>query len=272
VMVAVANPQNALKMIHITRELCRAKEAQIELLHMVPVPDQIPLHHAGQYVWEGKEAIAEALLYLKPKFSISTTIRYCRNVARGIVSAVRQKRTDLLIMGWHGKPRSYGFLLGSTVDPIIERSPCHIVILKDGKPGTYKNILVLVAGGPNSSFAMEVADILAVKPDGMITAFNVTGEGGKPFKLEGFVWEQQKRLGIPPERVRVRQVQASSVVDAILSESVDYDLVIVGCTRRPLLYKVTHESIPDVVAQRCEKPLLMVKSAARIESWLKRFI
>ena len=43
----------------------------------------------------------------------------------------REKNVDLLIMGWHGRARSRRFTLGSTVDPIIERVPCNVVILKN---------------------------------------------------------------------------------------------------------------------------------------------
>jgi hypothetical protein len=32
------------------------------------------------------------MLYLEPLFPLSSTIRYCRNIARGIVSALKQKK------------------------------------------------------------------------------------------------------------------------------------------------------------------------------------
>ena len=147
IMVAMANPDNALSMVRHTYSICGAKQAQVELLHMVPVPDQVPLSDAEQYVGEGREAIAETMLYLAPLFPLSSTIRYCRNVARGIVSAVREKRTDLLIMGWHGASRSRGFALGSTVDPVIEKVPCNVAILKNCGDQKFKRVLVPVAGG-----------------------------------------------------------------------------------------------------------------------------
>jgi len=258
-------------MIRTTRELCKVKNAQIELLHMVPVPDQIPLSDAYQYMWEGKEAIVEALLYLQPSFPINTTIRYCRNAARGIVSAVRQKKVDLLIMGWHGKPRSYGFSLGSTVDPIIERAPCNVVILRDGGQQSFKRILVPVAGGPNGAFALEMASILIDKEEGKITAFSVLSDL-EAFKINDFIYSHKERLHVPPQAILTKNVQSSSVVNAILKESEQYDLVVMGSTRRPFVYRMTHESVPDTVAQKCKKPLIMVKSSAGIGSWLKRWI
>jgi len=270
VMVAVANPQNSLELVRTTYKICKAKYARIELLHMVQVPEQLSLSDAG-HVLEGKEAIVEAMLYLIFLFPISTTIRYCRNIARGIVSAVREKKTEMLIMGWHGQTRTYGFKLGSTVDPIIERSPCNVVIVKNCCQQSFERILVPVVGGPNSAFALEIASILAREDDGKICAFTVQ-DGKDHFDLDGFLAAHKERIQLPPERVEARAITDRSPVDAILAEAEHYDLIVLGSTRDPLIYQVVRESIPDIVARRCNKPLIMVKSSSGIKSWIKRWV
>jgi len=146
IMVAVANPENAIEMADTIYKLCSAKEANVELLHIVTIPEQIPLSDADKYTLEGRKAIVEAMLYLQ-RFAFSSTISHCRNIARGIVSSVRGKKADMLIMGWHGKWRTHLFNLGSTVDPVVERSPCNVVILKDVGTNKFKRILVPLAGG-----------------------------------------------------------------------------------------------------------------------------
>ena len=78
--------------------------------------------------------------YLAPLFPLTATIRYCRNIARGIVSAVREKKVDMLIMGWHGKPKARLFSLGSTVDPIIGNTPCDVVVLKNWGDRKFKRV------------------------------------------------------------------------------------------------------------------------------------
>lgn len=271
VMVAVANPKNAVQMVRTTRELCRAKKAQIELLHMVPVPDYLPLTDAEDYMLEGKEAIVEAMLYLQPVSSISTTIRYCRNVARGIVSAIRQKKTKLLIIGWHGRPRTYGFNLGSTVDPVIERSPCNVVVLKDGGNQKFNSILVPIAGGPNSSFALEIASILVDKNKGSICVFTAINEK-RHFDLKSFVNGYKNRVQVDNMRFITKTVKASDVVRAILNEAENHDLIVLGSTRKPFIYHVAKESIPETIARKCPKPLIMVKEAGGVESLIKRWI
>jgi nucleotide-binding universal stress UspA family protein len=271
IMVAVANPKNAIQMVRTTYRLCDATHARVKLLHMVPVPDQVPLTDAEKYMLEGKEAIVEAMLYLEPLFPITTIISYCRNVARGIVNAVREKKIDMLIVGWYGRSRTYGFSFGSTIDPIIERSPCNVVVLKGGGNQKFKRILVPVAGGPNGGFALEIASMLAEKEEGAITAFTVVTDQEK-FDIVGFVSEHKERLQVPSEHIAMKAVNATNVVDAILKEAEEYDLVVIGCTRKPRIYQVTRESIPETIARRCPQPLVMVNAAKGIQSWIKRWI
>jgi len=272
VMVAVANPVNALELVQGTYKLCGAKGASVELLHMVPVPDQVPLSDAKRYMLEGREAMVETMLYLAPLFPISTTLRYCRNIARGIVSAVREKHVNMLIMGWHGLARRHHFTLGSTVDPVIERSPCDVVVLKDcGGNREFRRVLVPLAGGPNGALALEIASILAHPQDGEVVAFTVA-RSGSSFDVEQFVEQTRHRLHVPPQRLSTRSIPASDVVSAILSEAEDYDLVVIGSTAEPWIYQMGRRTVPDVVAQRCRRPLVMVKAASGIRSWIKRWI
>jgi nucleotide-binding universal stress UspA family protein len=271
VMVAVANPENALQMVRTTHKLCRAKAGRVELLHMVPVPAQTPLEDARDMIWVGKESIVETMLYLAPRFPVSSTIRYCRNIARGIVSAVVEKRANMLIMGWHGAPRRQHFSLGSTIDPIIELTPCDVVILKDCGKQAFKRVLVPVAGGPYGGLALEVASILADKPDGEVVAFTVD-TGRRPFNITEFVNEHRERLHVEPDKVTTRGVAARDVTEAILAEAEQYDLIVLGCTRATLLNQFARVAVPEMIAQQCDKPVVMVKAAQGVRSWIKRWI
>ncbi|MFH2041084.1 MAG: amino acid permease [Acidobacteriota bacterium] len=270
ILVAVANPNNTLDMIRATYDISEAKKANIKLLHMVPVPDAIPLSDAEKYMSEGKEAIVEAMLYLIMKFPLTTTIRYCRNVARGILSAVRESRTKMLIMGWHGRPRRHSYILGSTVDYIIERAPCNVVILKDCGKCQFKRILVPVAGGPNSAFALEISTILAEKHDSRITALFVNDSREKTDSES--LSKLYPERNISSDRIDIKRIQSHDVVQAILDETNEHDLVILGATLDPLLRQVTRESVAHAVAKKCSKPMILVKASGGIRSWISRWL
>ncbi|MCK4999121.1 MAG: universal stress protein, partial [Anaerohalosphaera sp.] len=273
VMVAVANPSNAAELVQSTYKLCGAKNARVELIHMVPVPDQVALTDAEKYIKAGKEGLLEAMLYLSLHFPIKTTLRYCRNIARGIVSAVREKKTDMLVLGWHGKASNQMFNIGATVDPIIEQSPCNIVMLKDcGGNKEFKKVLVPVAGGPNGKFAVEIASIMAQSDGGTITVFTVDTGRSTKFDMEKFCKEQATLLNIDHNRLKCKTVTAKSAVLAIMKESRHHDLVVLGTTQKPLLVQMARQSLPEKIACRCKKPVVMVKSNAGVRTWIKRWI
>jgi APA family basic amino acid/polyamine antiporter len=272
VMVAVANPDNAAQLVQSTYRLCGAKDAQVELLHMVHVPDLVSLADAEKYTQPGKEALVEAMLYLSMHFPINTTIRYCRNIARGIVSAIRQKKTKMLVLGWHGRPSTHIFNLGSTIDPIIEQAPCNVVVLKDCHGNKeFKNVLVPLAGGPNGRFSIEIASILANPDGGKITAFTVD-TGKSVFDLDTYLTEQTNMLKLPRHQFQTKTVRAKVPLNAILKEAENYDLVVIGTTNRPLIYQIATQSIPEKIALRSGKPTVIVKSGIGVRSWIKRWI
>jgi amino acid transporter/nucleotide-binding universal stress UspA family protein len=273
VMVAIANPANASELVQTTYRICGAKDAQVELIHMTQVPDQIGLMDARNYVAQGQEALTEAMLYLSMQFPISTTIRYCRNIARGIVSAIREKKVRILVMGWHGKrQKGHIFNIGATVDPIIEQSPCNIVLLKDcGGNKEFKNVLVPVAGGPNGAFALEIAAILSAPDAGKITLLTVD-TGRAPFDIERFVADAAKEDGVDPNRIEIKTVKGKSVLLALLKESRHYDLVVLGTANKPILARVASRTLPERFATRCKTPLVMVKSEKGVRSWIRKWI
>jgi amino acid transporter/nucleotide-binding universal stress UspA family protein len=273
IMVALANPRNALEMVRTTYRLCEAKNARVELLSMVPVPPQVPLADAERYMLPGREGIMETMLYLAPEFPTSKHIRYCRNIARGIISAVREKKIDMLIMGWRGERRARYFALGSTVDPVVERTPCDVVILKDcGGNRRFKRILVPLAGGPNGALGLEVGSILADPEEGELVAFTV--DATRNFDIDAFVHAHEARLPLPADRVRTKVVSARNVSRTILQEARkdEYDLVVLGSTGAGRLHRMTRELIPETIAEQLDKPFVMVKASRVIESWIKRWV
>ncbi|MCF7975910.1 MAG: amino acid permease [Phycisphaerae bacterium] len=271
IMVAVANPASAEDLVKSTIRLCRAKDASVELIHMVSVPDQLALTD-GRALDLGKEAISTVMRDLSEHFPINTTLRYCRNAARGIVAAAREKKCRMLVMGWHGRCRHSLFSIGSTVDPIIEQSPCDVVILKNcGADKTFKKVLVPLAGGPNGALALEIADILCEtgSEGASITALNV--DTGRHFDIDSFVSEQIKKKGLDRKHFKVQSITASDPIEGICQAAEAYDLLVLGTTQKSILSQFASRSIPEDIACCCDKPTVLVKANTPVKSFLKRW-
>jgi APA family basic amino acid/polyamine antiporter len=273
ILVSIANPANAVPLAMNCYKFCQAKgkHTEIEVINMVPVPPQVPLSEASKYSHVGEEAIIEAMLYLAPRYKFGSTMRYCRNIARGIISAAAQRKADLLIMGWQGYRRK-GFSLGSTVDPVLERATCNVAVFKDCKQQKNMNVLVPFAGGPNAAFALETASIMVEHDGGRIVVFHVAPPGKPTQDTDAFLDEIAPQLKVPRSLFESKYAISHERLKTILEETKHYDLVIIGATRDPIFRQRVMGSLPEILARHCKKPLVMVKAKHPIRSFIKRWM
>ena len=272
VLLPVANPENAVRLIQAAIAVAQAKHGEIDLLHMVPIPEQVPLEDAEDYMQEGREAVVEAMLYTAVAAPANRSVRYCRNAARGILSAAREKRSNLIMLGWRGRSYRREFVFGSTLDPILERAPCDVAVLRDCSKRTYDRILVTVSGGPNLPLALEMADIFAAPEGGRVTLLNVRRPGqstrGAARSLQ-FILES---VGDARDRFVVKFAESEDVVGAIVDEAAEHDLIVMGATARSRWRRIFAGTLPEDVARRTDKPFIMCSAAGRIGSLVHRWI
>ncbi len=272
ILVSVANPATAVPLAQNCYRFCREKgdNTEVEVINMVPVPPQVPLSDASRYTQAGEEAIVEAMLYLSPRYTFGSTMRYCRNYARGIVSAATERKADLLIMGWKGHGRR-GFSLGSTVDPVLERALCNVAVFKDCNKPNYPTVLVPFAGGPNARFAVETAAVMVEKDGGRVVLLNVTPPGEATYDIDAFLEEAGPHFNSPHVTFEAKYAISRDRLDCIIEESGTYDLVVIGATRDPLFRQRVVGSLPEELARRCNTPLIMVKAKQPLQSFIKRW-
>ncbi|NOY81761.1 MAG: amino acid permease [Kiritimatiellaeota bacterium] len=271
ILAPVANPDNALRMLLPILRIAEKQDAQVELLHLVPIPEQIPLSDAGQFMGAGEEAIVEAMLYLGNRFPISHTVRYCRNSARGILSAAREHRADFIIMGWRGRSARRDFFFGSTVDPVLERNPCNVIVLKNCTKRSYRRVLAPFAGGPHSILALNTAAMLAAD-DGVIVPFHVTAPGRRTVDVSEFLERHRDRLLVGPGRFTPKYSVSSDLLGALRDEAAGYDLVVIGAGGGGNWRRLASGALPEMLAEQIDSAVVMVKARTRVKSLLNRWI
>ena len=273
ILVSVANPANAVALAMNCYRFCQAKgtSTEVEVINMVPVPPLVPLSVASKYTRAGEEAITEAMLYLAPRYAFGSTMRYCRNFARGIISAAAERKADLLIMGWQGYRRR-GFSLGSTVDPVLERATCNIAVFKDCRHQKYMNVLVPYAGGPNATFSLEMGSIMVDKDEGRVVVLHVAPPGKPTQDIDAFLDETVPQLNVSRSLFEPKYVISHNRFKILIEEAEQHDLVVLGATGDPVFRKRVMGSLPEELARHCKKPLIMVKAKHPIKSFIKRWM
>jgi nucleotide-binding universal stress UspA family protein len=269
VLLPIANPKSAPLLSEMVNILYREEKAVIDLLHMVPVPDQLALEDAGKYVSAGQEGLEKAESLLEKHHSVTKTVRYCRNIARGIFSTARERRSQMLILGWHGKRTSHLFQIGSTIDPVICRAPCNVTIFKMDpaeKTRRFRNILVPLFGNVNDALSMVIAQRFIIAKGGSITALYFNRMRMRP----GHIHNILNRI-VDREKVHLNEIasDANDHVDEVLREAADHDLIIMGI-REPRLYRLGRSSASERIVERSDKPFILVKATSNITGWFRR--
>lgn len=277
IMIPVANPQNASLLMKYATTLARAQDAEILVLSVVTVPEQTPLSEASKFVKEREGAIKEALKIAPSDIPIHSTIRYGHHVPRSIISAVKEHKADLLILGWHGKPKKRRqFALGSTVDPVIEKSLCDSLVIKPGKTEGLKpksKILLPTTGGPHSLKAVDIVKDLIEEHEAEVTILHVLKEGETKESGERLVEKLLLPLeNTPKVSAKITENEDHDLVDVIIKEGEDHDLIVIGATRSGLFEQMIFGSIPEQVAERSDKTVIMVKKYLGIRSWINRWL
>nr|WP_281389060.1 amino acid permease [Spirochaeta isovalerica] len=267
VMMAVANPENVPLLAEVTRSLVPDNEALVEFLHMVPVPGAVALSDAEKFLKSGKEAIDKAEELLSETYSTASTIRYCRNISRGIITTVKERHSKTLIMGWHGKPGNKQFSLGSTLDPVICGTPGNVIVVKgDVKPKKIKTVLVPLFGGLNDALAMKAAERLLPDEGGEITAFYSNRAKMRP----GHIYNIMRNIVDNPDVIiHEMNTHHARMENLIVEEAKFHDLLVLGISE-PRTSRLGFPSLSERIAARVPSPMLLVKTNSILRKLAKR--
>ncbi|MEN5035387.1 universal stress protein [Pseudomonas sp. TWI929] len=146
-----------------------ANPAPFERLKQLVVPDHDLLKRVLDTAGEKLHALA-ALLF--QRYDISAGVQVANgSVTTEITRVVQDKRSNLLVCGAKGQSVARRLLLGSTVQNMLNRMPCPLLVVKPAPRDTYRTVLVPVDFSPVSLRAIELAK--AVAPQAEIILLHV---------------------------------------------------------------------------------------------------
>jgi len=108
--------------------------------------------------------------------------------------------------------------------------------------------------------ALDMALSLASRHRAEVTLLNVAKRGHEDVgrRIIAHTLQQTKTK----RHVRELVVTADHVVKAILREAKDYDVVILGASQEGLFQQILFGVVPEQVAKRCTKTVIMVKGGS----------
>jgi len=253
ILVAIGGPDQLAVLLAIAVPLARARHGRVTPLYVGAGAPPTWLSIAPQI----QEDVVDEPIVIDS-----------HDVSGRILSVARQMEPDLLLLHWKGNPSRGRYLLGRTLDPVIQYAPCSVAVVRaSGKPTAFvermqrlQRVLVPSGAGPNASLALGLA--LDLGSQVQVTALRVANRslGATAISAE---WDLLRRTLEPwtgNERLHPHVVMASGVLDGILREaSQGYDLALIGATRESLVDRLLFGNLPQRLALRTPFPLIIVR-------------
>lgn len=282
VLLPVANEAVARQLARFGAIFAQANQGELFALHVVRVPPQMGVADGRAFLRQGRP-ILEEVIAIGREFDVPvrTMLRLGRDIGDSIISAARERETQLMVLGWPAHMRQHQQeAFGTIIDLMAKNPPCDLAVVRFRRSGAPRRILVPVAGGPNTRLALELAlteaDALELsgekRPD--IVALNLVLDGTTDDS--GALERRRKRLveelSIGDWPLELRLAFANDVVQGILAEAADFDQIIIGASEEGLLEQTLFGSIPQRVAEEALTTVIMVKQHDVVKFGLRRWL
>ncbi len=260
VLIPVVNPATLDALVDFAAAVARRKKGEVTVLHVVADAGRCTDEEARR-IAEGRRAMLEEAVSIRRDRSVAihTIARVSEDIPAAVLATAREEAARLIILGWQGhvRSRAWGPSLGHVLDPVIDRAPCDVAVVKTKGLDHPRRIMVPTAGGPNAILALDLALALSWRNRGELHLITVARKGHEEEARANLA----STLGAVKTRQRVRQdiITGDDPARTILRESRDYDLIALGATRETVFRQVFFGTVPEHVAKRCAKTVIMVK-------------
>jgi len=267
VLVPIANPASLPALLTPAIRVARENNGVITLLHVITVPDQLPLSAGRQYIESSKSLTREALERVEREdIPVEVLIRISHRPAEAIVQTAYERDVNLLIMGWRGQSQTAATAIGSNVDHIIEEVNCEVLVMQQTSEPPYQRILVPIADPLQTRASVETAHLVAAEEPAVINVVHVftpdvPEEEQRQFldalqlQIDALQREYRELKGV----IKLEGVVASDVVEALVNVAEGYDCIILGTTRDSWIKQQFFGSKPSRIAHDVEPPVILVR-------------
>jgi nucleotide-binding universal stress UspA family protein len=166
-------------------------------------------------------------------------------------------------MGFH-KPVFGATVLGGKVHRVLEQSPVDVAILVDRGFMKPDKILVPFLGTPHDRAAMKLAGRIAQSAGGAITVLHVVApKRAADAPVLQAKQSVEKTFDDPTQTAPVtfRLIEDASPVDAVLRETNQFDLVVIGLAEQWGLESHLFGFKPERIVSECGKSIVIVRHA-----------
>ena len=267
VLAPLANPASAPFLLKPALAAARRHDGAVTLLHVLTVPNQLPLSAGRVYIEQGKALLNDVLKTLgDTDIPVEAVVRISHHPHQAIIQTAVEKRADLLVMGWQGRRRAADTTIGRNIDQIIELVNCHVLVIQQTAGEKPAKILVPVANPAQLEFALEAAELLANDNGTDINVLHVFPPQTSATAQDSFRQRLERRLdryrAKQPQangNLKLQEIRAGDPVAAIVEAAREQDCVILGATRDSWLKRRFFGSKPLRIVDQVSSPVVLAR-------------
>lgn len=278
VLVPLSRGMDVGPLMTVATSLAKAHDGEVWAMAAVEVPGQLPLSAGKRFVEQTRTVLSAADEFEKTaNIPVHTMARVTHRADIAILDTVRERKPELLVMGWGGYKKAHGTVLGRILDPVVRTAPCNVAVVRwRGKEQKLKKILLPTAGGPHARYAAQLAADLARANGATLTVcYVVPSAAGEEQQEKAMSWIEKTLEEVDQEGVKVKKILLKSnyVQNAIVNESKNHDLLIIGSSNVQPWKKIVLGDIPRRVQLESTISVITVrKYQGPAKSWLFRFL
>ncbi len=277
VLLPLANPDNVPQLVDLAAAIAAERKGEIVAVRVVVVPEQLPPSREDSSVAAEQQVLELAHATAREHdVPMRSLIRIGHDAGRAILETASQRDCNLIIMGWKGYTSTAKKILGEVVDDVVQHARCDIMLVKQVTHEPLRRFLLPTAGGEHARCAESYVASLARARDGTLTVGAVIAPDASAEAVEeannrlAAVVARLAKNGRPKVNTNTKLIRQRSVSVGIIQAAQDYDAVVIGAAGRSTYPQILFGSIPETIAKRCERPVILVKHHHPIKALLGR--
>ncbi len=155
-VVPINGQRSDERAIRVAAQIADRKAIELTLIHVVEVPQQLPLDaelpaeiERAEAILRGAEKFAQSLLTGKT-VQVESELLQARTAGTAVVDEAIERGTHLIIMGTRLRSKHGRVGLGETTRYILQTSPCEVIVLRQAMGQTEEDaVLTIAAASPS---------------------------------------------------------------------------------------------------------------------------
>lgn len=191
---------------------------------------------------------------------LETMVRRRDTAYAAIVEEAQQIQPELIVMGRRGRSRLYRLMMGNVTARVIGYSPFNVLVVPQGVPLNFEQILIASDGSPHSYAAGDEALLITQRMGSNLLALSVARDEGELEMAEAIVKRLQKeaeRVGVKLDTLVLQGRPYGAIIQAARDRQVD--LIVMGVLGKTGLTSLLMGSVTERVIAQAPCAILVVK-------------